>query len=189
MRQISKPDAAAPVQVRLEKDFISRIDEVAKNSGQSSSAVIRAAIRLGLRALEESPDSVRLLEAGTLNTLPKEEYGRVYLQLLRIEANPSGATSGTATYPLLFHTIGSVVRSYQNTELAEIDERVKKVEKIVEKIDPEATSVAPEIEEKTTGVLKDIQARLERLEKLRGVFDLIAPQAAVSRPCSNWLGR
>lgn len=78
-------DGLVMTALKMEPALSREIETVAGKSGQSASATMRAAIRLGLRALLETPTAVRMIEAGALNEVPKEEYARLYRQLLRLD--------------------------------------------------------------------------------------------------------
>ena len=87
MKKLSA-DGSVPLNLKMPPDLGAKISETAKKSGQSNSAVIRAAIRLGLRALEVKPEMVRQIEAGTMDSGTLAEFVTRFALLCGYHVNP-----------------------------------------------------------------------------------------------------
>jgi predicted transcriptional regulator len=83
-----RKEPGVPVMIRIESALESRLEAVAQKSGQTYSAVIRAAARLGLRALEVKPEMVRQIEAGTMDSGTLGEFVTRFALLCGYRVNP-----------------------------------------------------------------------------------------------------
>ena len=84
----SDPDSLVMLAVKMHPALQAGIEAVAKKSAQSNSAVIRASLRIGLRAMAVKPELVRQIEAGTMDGGTMADFVAQFAQLCGFHVTP-----------------------------------------------------------------------------------------------------